>query len=75
MSYPWIHTALARERQDTLLAEAQAIHRARQARAHRRASGTRAVHGSWFRWIPARLASAWSRRLTSQPRSRSEATG
>jgi len=75
MNYPHIHTALAYERQNTLLEEAKTARRAREARAYRRAHGTRAVHGSRFRWIPGRLASAWSRLLTSQPRSRSEATG
>ena len=75
MSFPHIHTALAYERQNTLLEEAKTARRAREARAYRRAHGTRAVHGSRFRWIPGRLASAWSRLLTSQPRSRSAATG
>jgi hypothetical protein len=75
MNYPYLHTALAYERQNTLLEEAKTARRAREARAYRRAHGTRAVHGSRFRWIPGRLASAWSRLLTSQPRSRSEATG
>jgi hypothetical protein len=75
MSYPHIHTALDRERQNTLLAEAQAVHRAREARSYRRAHGTRAAHRSPFRWIPGPLASAWSRLLTSPPRSSSEATG
>ena len=75
MNFPHMHTALAYERQNTLLEEAQAARRAREARAYRRAHGTPAVHPSRFRWIPGRLASAWSRLLTSQPRSRSEATG
>ena len=75
MSYPYIHTALARERQNTLLAEAQAVHWAREARSHRRAHGRRAAYGSPFRWIPGPLASAWSRLLTSPTRSGSEATG
>jgi hypothetical protein len=75
MSYPYIHTALARERQNTLLEEAQGIHRAREARLHRRAHGTQAVHRSWFRRMPDRLASAWSRLLAPQAQSRSEATG
>jgi hypothetical protein len=75
MSYPHIHTALAYERQNTLLEEAQPARPAREARAHRRAHGTRAVQGSPFRWMPGWLASAWRRLLTSQPRSRSEATG
>ena len=75
MSLPYIHAALACERQNTLLEEAQAVRRAREARAHRRSHGTRADHGARFRWMPGRLASARSRLLTSQPRSSSEATG
>jgi hypothetical protein len=75
MSFPPMHTALAYERQNAMLEQAQATRRAREARAHRRAHGTRAVHGSSLRWMPARLASAWSRLLSSQRRSRSEATG
>ena len=75
MNLPYMHTALAYERQNTLLEEVQTARRAREARAYRRAHGTPAVHPSRFRWIPGRLASAWSRLLTSQPRSRSEATG
>jgi hypothetical protein len=75
MSFPHIHTALAYERHNTLLEEAQAARRAREARAYRRAHGTRASHGSPFRWMPGRLASAWRRLPSSQPRSRSEATG
>src|SRR5262249_20644442 len=75
MSYPYIHTALAHERQNTLLEEAQAARQAREARMHRRARGTRAVHGSPLRRVPGRLASAWGRVVTSQPRSSTEATG
>ena len=75
MNFPYMHTALAHERQNTLLEEAQAARRAREARAYRRAHSTRAVHGPRFRWMPGPLASAWSRLLTSQPRSSSEATG
>ena len=75
MNFPYMHTALAYERQATLLEEAQTARRAREARAYRRAHGTWAVRGSRFRWMPGRLASARSRLLTSQPRSRSEATG
>jgi len=75
MNYPYMHTVLAYERQNTLLEEAQVTRRAREARAYRRAHGTQAVHGSRFRWMPGRLVSAWSRLLTSHPRSRSEATG
>ena len=75
MNYPYMHTALGYERQNTMLEEAQTDRRAREARAYRRAHGTRAVHGSPLRRMPGRLASAWSRLLTPQPRSRSEATG
>jgi len=75
MSYPPIHAALARERQNTVLAEAHADRRARQARSHRRMRGTRTVHGSSFRSIRGRLASACRRLVTSQPRSSTETTG
>ena len=75
MSFPHIPTALAYERQNTLLEEAQTARQARQARAYRRAHGARAIHGSSFRWMPGRLASAWRRLASSQPQSRSEATG
>jgi len=74
MSYPHFHAALARERQDMLLAEAQADHRARQARSHHRRA-TMATRRSPFRWFPGWLPPAWRRLLTSQPESRSEATG
>jgi hypothetical protein len=59
MSYPYIHAALARERQDTLLAEAEAVRRARQARSYRRGHGTLAGRRSPLRargWLL-----AWSR--------------
>lgn len=75
MNCPYIHTALAYERQNAMLEEAQAARRAREARAYRRAHRTRPVHRSPFRWMPARLASAWSRLSTSAPRSSSEAAG
>jgi hypothetical protein len=75
MSFHYIPTALAYERQNTLLEEAQAARQAKAARAHRRAHGTRAVHESPFRRIPGRLASAWSRLVTSRPRSSTEVTG
>lgn len=73
MNFPHMHTALAYERQNTLLEEAQAARRAREARAYRRANRTRAVRRSPFRWVPARLAPAWSRLFTSRARSSSEA--
>jgi hypothetical protein len=75
MSFPYIPTALAYERQNTLLEQAQTARQARQAWAHHRAHGARASHGSSFRWMPGRLASARRRLASSQPRSRSEATG
>jgi len=74
MSFPHIPTALAYERQNALLEEAQAVRRARAARACHHAHGTRGGHGSPFHGIPGRLAAAWSRVLTS-PRSRTEAAG
>jgi len=43
MSYPYMHGALARERQDTLLAEAEAVRQARQARPYRRGHDTPAT--------------------------------
>jgi hypothetical protein len=49
MSHPYIQQALARERQNMLLAEAEAIRLARQARAHRRKHRTPAIRGSLFR--------------------------
>lgn len=67
MSYPYIHTALARERQDTLLAEAQAAHRARKARGYRRGHASTAARGARFHRASGWLPSAWSRLLTSRP--------
>jgi hypothetical protein len=60
MSFPYIPAALARERQDTLLAEAEAVRRARQARSYRRRHGTLASRRSPLRargWL---LAWPWS---------------
>jgi hypothetical protein len=67
MSYPYIHAALARERQETLLAEAQAVHLAREARSHRRRHASTAARGARFRRAAGWLPSAWSRLLTSRP--------
>ena len=67
MSYPHMHAALARERQDTLLAEAQAAHRARAARAYRRSQATTVPRRARFRWASGWLPSAWSRLPTSRP--------
>jgi hypothetical protein len=67
MSYPYIHAALARERQETLLAEAQATRLAREARSHRRRHASTAARGARFRRAAGWLPSAWSRLLTSRP--------
>ena len=64
-----MHAALARERQDTMLAEAQAAHLAREARAYRRGQAGTAARGARFRRAPGWLPSAWSRLLTSRPES------
>ena len=65
MSHPYIHAALARERQNMLLAEAEAARLVRQARSHRRRRGTLAVRRSPLRRAPHWLPSAWSRLLTA----------
>jgi hypothetical protein len=67
MSYPYIHAALARERQDTMLAEAQSTRLAREARAHRRSPAGAAARGARLRRASGWLPSAWSRLLTSRP--------
>ena len=74
MSYPHAHAALARERQNMLLAEAEAVRRARQARSQRRQRGGPATHRSPLRWIPAWLASARGRPLTRRLESPSVAS-
>jgi hypothetical protein len=65
MNYPYMHTALARERQDTLLAEAKAARLAREARAYRREAASTATRRARRAsgWLP----SAWSRLLASRP--------
>jgi hypothetical protein len=52
MSHPYIQEALARERQKTLLAQAEADHLARQARSHRRRQHPPAIRSSLFRAWP-----------------------
>ena len=64
---PYIQEALARERQNMLLAEAEAARCARQARAHRRQQGTRATRGSLLGRAPAWLLPTWRRLLTRRP--------
>jgi len=75
MSHPYIQAALARERQNMLLAEAEAVRRARQARSHRRRRGTLAIRRSPSRRIPDWLLATWSRLLTRRRGSGSAATG
>jgi hypothetical protein len=71
---PYIHEALARERQNMLLAEAEAARCARQARAHRRQHGAPAARGSLLCRAPAWLL-AWRRLLTRRPEAASVAGG
>jgi hypothetical protein len=67
MSYPYMSTALGRERQDLLLAEAQTARLAREARAYRRGQADAAARGARFRRASGWLPAAWSRLLTSRP--------
>jgi hypothetical protein len=60
MSHPYGLAALARERQDMLLAEARAARQARQARTQRDERSTPATRRSPFRRTPAWLASVSS---------------
>ena len=75
-SSPHILEALARERRNTFLSEAQANHLAKQVRFHRqqraREGGARRPprHG-----IPGWLASAWSRRRSNESPPRLRASG
>jgi hypothetical protein len=75
MSHPYFQAALARERQNMLLAEAEAARRARQARSQRRQRGGPAIRRSPLRWIPAWLAPARGGLLTRRPESASAAFG
>ena len=47
-----IHADLARERHNTLLAQAEAYRRAKQARLHRKRAGTSAACRSSVHWLP-----------------------
>ena len=62
-----IRTALARERHDTLLAEAEAARRARQARPHRQRAGATVGRRSWLYRTPHGCVPTW------QPTARSPA--
>jgi hypothetical protein len=68
MINPNIHAALARERQKTFLAEAEAYRRAKQARSHRQRAGTPVAPRSPLRWIPNWVRPGWSRLLGHRPR-------
>jgi hypothetical protein len=70
MSYDHVHTALARERQNMLLAEAQATRLASQARSHRRRGRAPGGRGSPRRWALIWLPSARGRLLAPRPESR-----
>jgi hypothetical protein len=74
MSHPYAQAALARERQNMLLADAEAARQARQARSQRRQRGRPAIRRSPLGWIPAWLASARGRLLTRRPESPSVAS-
>ena len=56
-----MHAALARERRDTLLAQAQARRLAREARTHGRGHADRAPRRERFRRASGWLPPAWSR--------------
>ena len=64
----YIHTALARDRQTTFLAEAEAYRRAKQARSPRQRVGTLVAPISPLRWIPSWLRPDWSRLPGHRPR-------
>jgi hypothetical protein len=65
----YVYTALARERQKTFLAQAEAGRRAEQARSHRQSAGTSGARKSPLRRIPNWLSAGWSRLLPHRPRS------
>jgi len=67
MGSPYIMLELARERQDMLLAEAEATRRARRARADRRGRGTTATPRSPVHRMPGWLRPAWSRLAAWRP--------
>jgi RimJ/RimL family protein N-acetyltransferase len=67
MLSPSIHAALAHERHQTFLAQAETDRRARQARLHRLRDGTGAARRSPRRWRPAWLRPGRSRPLGHRP--------
>ena len=69
MLSPYIHAALAHERHQTFLAQAEADRRARQTRLHRQQAGTSGARRSPLRRRPAWLQPGRSRLLGQWPRS------
>jgi RimJ/RimL family protein N-acetyltransferase len=69
MLSPHIHAALAHERHQAYLAQAETDRRARQARLHRRQAGTPGARRSPRRWRPAWLQRGRSRLFGLWPRS------
>ena len=69
MLSPYIYAALAHERHQTFLAQAETDRRARQARLHRQQAGTPGARRSPLRWRPAWLQRGRSRPLGHWPRS------
>jgi len=74
MSHPYVQAALARDRQNMLLAEAEAARLAKQARTRHHQRGTPANRRSPLRWTPAWLSSAWRRLLARWAESASAAS-
>jgi RimJ/RimL family protein N-acetyltransferase len=70
MLSPDIYAALAHERHQTFLAQAEAYRQARQARLYRRQAGITGARSSPRRRCPAWLQPRWSRLLGYGPRSR-----
>src|SRR5512140_2675186 len=62
-----IHAALARERQHTLLAEAEAARRARQPRPRRPGAGAAVARWPRLAWTARRWRPAWSRLARPRP--------
>jgi RimJ/RimL family protein N-acetyltransferase len=61
MLSPYIYAALAHDRHQAFLAQAETDRRARQARLHRLRDGAGAARRSPWRWRPAWLRPGWSR--------------
>jgi hypothetical protein len=69
MSHPYVQAALVRDRQNMLLAEAEAARLAKQARSRRHQRGTPAIRRPPLRWTLAWLPWAWNRLLTRRQES------